>query len=140
MDELINIVVKEAASDLHLSSDNHPTIRVNGVLIPLLKRRELTKEDTLGFIKRAFNPRARKTFLSTKEIDFSYSHNEESRFRGNGFSSKARPSRFKTYPKNIKSLEELNLPPILETFAQKQQGFFLSLAQSDKGRQQLWHL
>ena len=70
MDELINIVVKEAASDLHLSSDNHPTIRVNGVLIPLLKRRELTKEDTLGFIRELLTPEQEKTFLSTKEIDF----------------------------------------------------------------------
>ena len=66
---------------------------------------------------------------------FSYSHNEESRFRGNGFFPARRGrSRFKTYPKNIKSLEELNLPPILETFAQKQQGFFLVVGPVGQGK------
>ncbi|MEK7589841.1 MAG: PilT/PilU family type 4a pilus ATPase [Patescibacteria group bacterium] len=135
LDELINIVVKEAASDLHLSSDNHPTIRVNGVLIPLLKRRELTKEDTLGFIRELLTPEQEKTFLSTKEIDFSYSHNEESRFRGNGFFQQgAAGVALRLIQKNIKSLEELNLPPILETFAQKQQGFFLVVGPVGQGK------
>ena len=140
MDELINIVVKEAASDLHLSSDNHPTIRVNGVLIPLLKRRELTKEDTLGFIRELLTPEQEKHSYQQKKLIFHILTMKNPDLEETDFPARRGRSRFKTYPKNIKSLEELNLPPILETFAQKQQGFFLSLAQSDKGRQQLWHL
>lgn len=135
LEELINIVNKEAASDLHLSADNHPTIRVNGSLVPLLKRKELTKEDTLGFITELITPSQKEIFLSNQEIDFSYKHNNEIRFRGNGFFQQGAVGiALRLIPKEIKSLEELNLPPILETFAQKKQGFFLVVGPVGQGK------
>lgn len=135
LDELINTVVKESVSDLHLSSGNNPTIRVNGTLIPLLKRAKLTKEDTLGFIKEILTPEQLETFLKDKEADFSYSYNEEVRFRGNSFFQQgAIGIALRLIPKQIKSLEELNLPPILETFAQKKQGFFLVVGPVGQGK------
>ena len=135
LDELINIVVKEAASDLHLSADNYPTIRVNGILIPLLKRQKLTKDDALMFIKELLTPKQENTFLSTKEIDFSYSHNNQHRFRGNGFfQQNAVGIALRLIDNKIKSLEELNLPPILETFANKKQGFFLVVGPVGQGK------
>lgn len=135
LDELINLVVKEAASDLHLSAGNHPTIRVNGILIPLLKRQKLTPEDTLGLIKELLNQEQEETFLKTKEIDFSYSQDGEYRFRGNGFFQQgAAGIALRLIQKDIRSLEELNLPPILETFAQKKQGFFLVVGPVGQGK------
>lgn len=135
LDELIEIVAKEGASDLHLSADNNPTIRVNGALIPLLKRRKLTKDDTLEFIKELLTPEQNEIFLSKKEIDFSYSHNEDQRFRGNGFFQQGSAGiALRLIQKQIKSLEELNLPPILETFAQKKQGFFLVVGPVGHGK------
>jgi twitching motility protein PilT len=137
LDELINVVVKEAASDLHLSLNNYPIIRVDGVLVPLLKRRKLTKEDTLGLIKELLTSEQEKNFLATKEIDFSYSHgqNEDYRFRANGFFQQGAVGiALRLIQKEIKSLEELNLPPILETFAQKKQGFFLVVGPVGQGK------
>lgn len=135
LDELIDIVVKESASDLHLSFGNNPTIRANGVLIPLLKKPKLTKEDTLGLITELLTPEQMKGFLSNKEVDFSYNYNEETRFRGNGFFQQGGIGvALRLIPKRIKSLEELNLPPILETFAQKKQGFFLVVGPVGQGK------
>ncbi|MDP6387836.1 MAG: PilT/PilU family type 4a pilus ATPase [Candidatus Pacebacteria bacterium] len=135
LDKLIDIVVKEGASDLHLSVGNQPTIRVNGFLIALLKERKLSREDTLGFITEFLTEEQKKIFLSNKEIDFSFNFSEEVRFRGNGFfQQKGVGIALRLIPKHIKSLEELNLPPILETFAQKKQGFFLVVGPVGQGK------
>jgi len=133
--ELIDLIVNESASDLHLSSDNYPTIRVNGVLISLLKRRRLSGEDTLGFISELLTQEQKQDFLLNKEIDFSYKYNENTRFRGNGFFQQgAIGISLRLIPKQIKTLEELNLPPILEIFAQKKQGFFLIVGPVGQGK------
>lgn len=135
LDELINLVVKETASDLHLSAGSQPAIRVNGSLIPLLKREKLTKSDTLGFITELLTSEQKESFLTNQEVDFSYNYNEETRFRGNGFFQQGSVGiALRLIPKYIKSLEELNLPPILETFAQKKQGFFLVVGPVGQGK------
>ena len=132
---LIDLVINESASDLHLSSDNYPTIRVNSVLIPLLKRRRLLGEDTLGFISELLTQEQKQNFLLNKEIDFSYKYDENTRFRGNGFFQQGEIGiSLRLIPKQIKTLEELNLPPILEIFAQKKQGFFLVVGPVGQGK------
>ena len=134
LDELIDLLIKESASDLHLSADNQPTIRVNGVLIPLIKRGRLTKEDTLGFISELITQEQKDRFLKYQEVDFSYSY-KRVRFRGNGFFQQgAIGIALRLIPEKIKTLEELNLPSILEIFAQKQQGFFLVVGPVGQGK------
>ena len=120
-EDLIETVTKESASDLHLSSGRYPTIRVGGFLIPLMNRRVLTKEDTLGFAAAVLTPADHEVFLKTKEIDFSYDHHQgQARFRGNGFFQQGSVSfAFRLIPKKIRTFAELNLPPVLETFIEK---------------------
>jgi twitching motility protein PilT len=133
--DLVQIIIKEGASDLHLSEGRYPTIRVSGFLTPLMNKKILTKEDTDGFMKVVLSPDDRAMFLKTKEIDFSYSYKDVARFRGNGFFQQGSVSfAFRLIPKRIKTLEELNLPPILETFTQKQQGFFLVVGPVGHGK------
>lgn len=138
LDSLIDTVIKESASDLHLSADNKPTIRVNGVLISLLKRKILTKEDTLSFISELITKEQKERFLKYQEVDFSYSYKSKLgnvRFRGNGFFQQGAVGvALRLIPEKIKNLEELNLPPILETFAQRQQGFFLVVGPVGQGK------
>ena len=55
--ELIKTVVNEGASDLHLSEGRHPTIRVSGMLLPLVKHPELSKEDTAGLLNELLSPK-----------------------------------------------------------------------------------
>jgi twitching motility protein PilT len=135
VDELVSIVVKEGASDLHLSEKRSPVIRVSGFLIPLLKVEPLTREDLYGIMDYIMLPEFKQRFLEKKEIDFSYSHGADARFRGNGFFRQGMISvALRLIPRKIKTLEELNLPPILETFTRNKQGFFLVVGPVGQGK------
>lgn len=133
--KLIDILMKEGGSDLHLSAGNHPTIRVSGSLTPLSKEPSLTAEDTLGLISALISPKQREEFLANQEIDFSYNHEDKIRLRGNGFFQRGAQSvALRLIPKDIKTLEELNLPPILADFAGRKQGFFLVVGPVGQGK------
>ena len=135
IESLIDIVIKESASDLHLSEGRYPTIRVSGFLSPLLNNKILTKEDMVGYMNVILSPDDRALFLRNKEIDFSYEHTEKGRFRGNGYFQQGSVAfAFRLIPYHIRSFEELNLPPILETFCQKRQGFFLVVGPVGHGK------
>ncbi|MFH1402169.1 MAG: PilT/PilU family type 4a pilus ATPase [Patescibacteria group bacterium] len=132
--ELIAEVVKENASDLHLSKDRHPIIRVHGSLYALEAMPVLSADDILNIVTELLTPEYKKLFLEKKEIDFSYDA-FEARFRGSCFfSQRAIGVSLRLIPKKIKTLEELNLPPILKTFTQKQQGFFLVVGPMGHGK------
>jgi len=123
--DLLSIVSKEGASDLHLSRGRLPTIRVSGVLIPLTHKSVLTDKDTEGLIAELLSPEQLKRFKEDKEMDFSYS-DHEARFRGNCYFERGSMSvALRLIPKKIKTLAELNLPEVLSHFAEKEQGFFL---------------
>ncbi|HEY0907935.1 MAG TPA: PilT/PilU family type 4a pilus ATPase [Candidatus Paceibacterota bacterium] len=134
-EDLVETVMKESASDLHISEGRYPTIRVAGFLVPLMNRKMLTREDTLGFMNVVLNAENKELFLKNKEIDFSYEYQNKGRFRGNGYFQRGAVSfAFRLIPKKIKTFAELNLPPILETFCEKQQGFFLVVGPVGHGK------
>ena len=133
--ELIEIVIKEGGSDLHLSGGQRPTIRVSGFLIPLMKKPVLSAKDAEGLIKELLTPDNQQIFYSTREVDFSYTFNDRVRFRGNGYVQKGfQAVALRLIPKEIRTLEELKLPSILETFTKKQQGFFLVVGPVGHGK------
>lgn len=126
LNELVDIMAKEGASDLHLSESRIPVIRVSGFLIPIAKMPTLTKEDLEGFLKIFLSESTQKEFQENNEVNFAWSAPGERRFRCNAYLSLGRLNiAMRLIPKEVKTFEELNLPPILATFARKQQGFFL---------------
>lgn len=126
LNELISIVVKEGASDLHLSEGRPPIIRVSGFLIPLVKMAVLTKADMDNFLNILIQSSDRKEWETDLETNFAWSSPDGRRFRCNAYLATGRANiAMRLIPKDVKSFEELSLPPILETFAKKQQGFFL---------------
>lgn len=132
--DLIKTVVGEGASDLHVSEGRHPTIRVSGMLLPLVKHAVLSQEDTAGLLSELLSAQNKEIFYSTKEIDFSYSA-LDARFRGNAFFQQGAVSiALRLVPKKIRTFDELNLPDILKTFAEKQQGFFLVVGPVGHGK------
>jgi twitching motility protein PilT len=134
-EDLVETVMKESASDLHLSEGRYPTIRVAGFLIPLMNRKVLSKEDTLGFLSVVLTPDDRELFLKNKEMDFSYNYKEKARFRGNAYFQRGGISfAFRLIPKKIRTFAELGLPSILENFCEKQQGFFLVVGPVGHGK------
>src|SRR3989338_6818684 len=134
LDNLISIVVKEGASDLHLSANRYPAIRVTGNLIPLVNTAILSEEDTLNLAHELMGDDNFKKFVDTKEADFSYEVEKVVRFRGNAFFQKgAAGVALRVIPSNIKTINELSLPPILESFTKKK-GFFLVVGPVGQGK------
>jgi twitching motility protein PilT len=134
--ELILTVVKENASDLHLSVGRHPTIRVSGALIPLVKKPILTPEDTEGLITALLSESRYQEKLKTeKEVDFSYAFEDKARFRGNAFYQRRFLSAsLRLIPAKIRDFKELNLPPALGEFCSQKQGFFLVVGPIGHGK------
>ncbi len=124
--DLVDIVVKENASDLHLSEGRSPIIRVSGFLIPLTKMANLTQEDMDGIYDSLLSEVHKKEFAVSQETNFAWSSADGKRFRCNAYIALGKKNvAMRLVPKEIKTFAELNLPPILETFAKRQQGFFL---------------
>jgi len=135
LEELLQTVINEGGSDLHLSEGRRPTIRVAGSLIPLLKKEPHDATKIAGLVKELLTEKNQKIFYETKEMDFSYDFVGKARFRGNCFFQQGLVSVvLRLIPKQIKNFVDLNLPPILETFANRQQGFFLVVGPVGQGK------
>ncbi len=135
LEGLIEVVIKEGGSDLHISEGRHPTIRVSGELIPFVKKPIFGKEDTLGLMSELMSKEKKEEFLKNKEIDFSYEYNNTIRFRGNAFFQKGAVGiALRLIPQDIKTFKELELPDILMNFVNKKQGFFLVVGPVGQGK------
>lgn len=131
----LNVVVHEGASDLHLTVGAHPTIRVSGSLLPMLKEPVMTPADTAGFLQVMALKANYANFLETQECDFAYETDDGTRFRGNAFFQRGSISiALRLIPKKIRSISELNLPDVLLSFARKSQGFFLVVGPVGQGK------
>ncbi len=134
IDELVTLVIQEGASDLHLSVGRTPVIRVSGNLIPLVKKPVITEADMKGYLNLFLSPANKELLDLEKTVDFSYNLTD-ARFRGNVFFHQGKMSvALRLIPKAIRTLTELNLPPILELFTRKSQGFFLCVGPIGQGK------
>ena len=134
LEELILNVIHEGGSDLHLGTGRVPAIRISGELIFLVKYPIFTQEDTLGILSVVLDKVKVDKFIENQEADFSYDFRGEARLRGNSFFQKGLMSVvFRLVPK-VKTLSELNLPPILADLARKKQGFFLVVGPVGQGK------
>lgn len=135
MRELLEITIKEQASDLHISAGHYPTLRIAGRLVPLVKMKKVdavsAKELTFALLQEDQKQR----FLSTKEMDFSYNLEDRARFRVNIFFQRGSVScALRQIPGKILTVEELNLPSVLHRFTQSSQGFVLITGPSSQGK------
>jgi twitching motility protein PilT len=134
IEDLVLLLINENASDLHLSSNRKPIIRVSGELIPLIKKSEITEQDMLGYLSVFLSEENKKLLQQEKDVDFSFSLTN-ARFRGNAYYKQGSISiALRLIPKVIRTLDELHLPPILETFTRKNQGFFLCVGPIGQGK------
>lgn len=135
-EDLVEIVIKEGGSDLHLSEGRHPSIRVSDALVPLIKKEVVSREILNGILGFLLNEQNKKTFLEKKQVDFAFEHPASgSRFRSNAYIQQGKISiSFRLIPEHIRSIEELNLPEALSSFARRQQGFFLVVGPTGQGK------
>jgi twitching motility protein PilT len=135
LNSLIELTIAQGASDLHLGAGVQPTLRVSGVMTPVMAEPMLADEDMLGFVEQLLSAEQKKRFMDTQEIDFSYAYGEGARFRGNGYFQRGHMGiALRFIPRTIRSIAELHLPQALEQFAAREQGFFLVVGPVGQGK------
>jgi len=135
LEELLELTIEEEASDLHLSFNHEPALRMSGNLIPLAKSKKLSSGDIRGIAQVLLGDDQYQRLLREKEIDFSYNFRDKARFRINIFFQRGEISiALRLVPTGIKTIEELNLPPILHEFTKATQGFVVVAGPSSQGK------
>lgn len=133
--ELLDLVVKEGGSDLHIFAGGSPMLRVSGALFPLNKYPALTNKETEAMLQSIVSEDRWNSFQENQTIDLSYAHRVDTRFRINGYRAQGTTSlALRLIPHAIRTFAELNLPPILEVFTQRKQGFFLVVGPVGHGK------
>lgn len=131
----LDTVVREGGSDLHLSAGSHPIIRVAGALVPLVQEDVLAPEDIEAMLKSVVPEQQWKKFQVEQAVDFSLKHSDGNRFRVNGYVVQGTVAiAARLIPREIRTFQDLNLPPVLEVFTQRTQGFFLVVGPVGQGK------
>ncbi len=133
-EELIDTLIREEGSDLHLATGRFPAVRINGELIFLLNRPALTQEDMGGIAAAILSPEHYAHFIEKQELDFSYEYQSATRLRGNIYVQQGKFVMVLRLIPHVKTLQELNLPPIIADFARRKQGFFLVVGPVGQGK------
>lgn len=132
---ILDITIKESASDLLISVDHPPVIRITGQLVPLVNEKKITPESSRGLAFSLMDEAKQQKFLAQKEIDFSYDFEGRARFRVNVFFQKGSISlALRLISPKIKTVEDLSLPAILHEFTSKSQGLVLVTGASGQGK------
>lgn len=135
LNDLLLTAAKQNASDLHLAVGRYPTLRIDGILIPIQKEPILTPQAAEELIMELLTPEQKETLVKEKEIDFSYGYEDKARFRVNVYYQRGYiAAALRLIPANVKTIEELGLPPILHDFSKISQGFVLVVGPAGHGK------
>ena len=135
LNDLLLTTAQQNASDLHLAVGRRPTLRIDGALVPLQKEAILTPEAAKELVFALLTPEQKENFLREREVDFAYAFEDKARFRINVFYQRGYEAAALRYiPSQIKTIEELNLPPILHDFVKLSQGFVLLVGPAGHGK------
>ena len=132
--DLLAFGVKNKASDLHLSSEMSPMIRVHGD-IRRINLPEMTAEEVGNMVTSVMNDHQRKLFQQDLEVDFSFELPNVARFRVNAFTSNRGPAAvFRTIPSTVLTLEDLRAPRIFQKIADNPRGLVLVTGPTGSGK------
>jgi twitching motility protein PilT len=134
IDAFFKLMAEQKASDLHLSTNNSPMLRVNGDLVrvdypPL-------ENDDLKAMVYEIAPEAKiKLFEETSDVDFGYEVTGMARYRANFFQQKYGISAvFRLIPSKVLTVDELGLPPVLKKFPLLKKGLILVTGPTGSGK------
>jgi twitching motility protein PilT len=132
--ELLAFVVKNKASDLHLSSGLPPMIRVHGD-IRRINLPPLQHKDVHAMVYDIMNDKQRKHYEETLECDFSFAVPGLARFRVNAYvQNRGAAAVMRTIPSKVLTLEQLNAPKIFEEIADQPRGIVLVTGPTGSGK------
>jgi twitching motility protein PilT len=128
-------MVDKGGSDLHITTNSPPRIRLHGELKPLEGVPPLDPSDTKQLVYSVLTDAQKHRFEENFELDFSFGIKGMARFRGNLFSQRgAVAGVFRVIPFEIKTFEQLRLPPLLATLCEKPRGLVLVTGPTGSGK------
>lgn len=134
LEVLLDYLVNEGGSDLHLAVDEKPKIRVDGKLVEIDSSPTLSSEDVKALCYEVLDSADIERFEQNLEIDFMTS-TELSRFRVNYYYALGRISAaFRVIPQDIPSLDKLNSPPIYKELIKREKGLILITGPTGSGK------
>jgi twitching motility protein PilT len=133
--DLLKKMTDQGGSDLHLSTNSAPQVRVHGHLAPLSGFPVLTPSDTKRLAYSVLTDAQKHRFEENLELDFSFGLKGMSRFRANIFNQKgAVGAVFRAIPYEIKTFEALGLPPVISDLCKKPRGLILVTGPTGSGK------
>jgi twitching motility protein PilT len=135
LSELLKRMVDTGGSDLHVTTNSPPRIRVHGELKPCDDLPVLGPADTKQLCYSILTDAQKHRFEETLELDFSFGIKNIARFRGNLFNQRgATAAVFRVIPFEIKSFEQLQLPPVLRKLCERPRGLILVTGPTGSGK------
>jgi twitching motility protein PilT len=122
-------------TDLLLTAGLPPQIRVHGTLHAAAGQSVLTPDDTDELLADLLTPEQTTAWNANHEYDFSFSWRDNARIRGNAFSQRgATAIALRMIPREIPTMAQLGLPPVLSDFAKQHQGLVLITGPTGSGK------
>jgi twitching motility protein PilT len=135
LSDLLKKLIEMGGSDLHLTTNTPPQVRVDGHLRPVEGVRTLTSADTKSLAYSVLTDAQKHRFEEALELDFSFGVRGLSRFRANLFNQRgAVGAVFRAIPYEIKSFDDLGLPPVVSSLCDKPRGLILVTGPTGSGK------
>jgi twitching motility protein PilT len=135
LSDLLKKLIELGGSDLHLTTNTPPQVRVDGELKPLDGFKTLTSADTKQLAYSVLTDAQKHRFEESLELDFSFGVRGLSRFRANLFNQRgAVGCVFRAIPYEIRSFENLGLPPVVTKLCDKPRGLILVTGPTGSGK------
>jgi len=135
LNDILTIALKGGASDIHLKPGLPPRFRVDGALVPLKNGERIPPDDLQKMAFGIMNESQRARFDETRETDLAYGIAGLGRFRVNVFQQRGTVGIvFRVIPFGVKSIDDLNLPKIIESIAMEQRGLVLVTGTTGSGK------
>ncbi len=123
--KILKEMINRGSSDLHLKVATPPVMRINGTLVHA-EYDPPSVQDMVSVAQQILTPAQREVFENTREIDFAFGVPGVARFRANFYVQRGSVAMvFRHVPVEIKSTEDLGLPPVVKTLAMKPRGLVL---------------
>jgi len=133
--EMLQLLIDRMGSDLHLVAGYPPAIRVDGQLLAIDGQARLTKESVEELVGSFMTQEQRDYVIVNREVDFSYQYKNLGRFRVNSYYQQGILSAaLRLIPTQIKTIDELSLPPIFHDFTKYKQGLVLLTGPTGEGK------
>jgi twitching motility protein PilT len=135
VNDLLKVAVDNSASDLHLKVGSYPMMRVRGDLVPCSEEKRLDHEDVVAMSAAIMSTAQRQRFKDAQEVDLAYSVAGLGRFRVNVFQQRGTVGLvLRVIPMQIRTIDELNLPPVLKKIAMEERGLVLVTGTTGSGK------